>query len=284
MRKKETITLSIPPGTKEQLEAIASQLNLLWGNRPSISGLIVAIAQKEIELGQPFTLTKVQVQALEKAIKVLIDTDLIPESKTLASLIIDRGNPDPPLRQKLLEQVSKSDQVWLVLLEQQIAKKQPFRLFYRDVNQKHWEFTVYYAEIVFREKRYYLEIWTKETEGNLDLPELVHNWSLRLDRIEQLTLLPTEAQWHNSLDHIKVYLHFYGGLAKTYQKRQGDLEVIEEEGIKKVTRQVSNTYWLLREIRTYGKECVIIAPENLREKMKQYLREMCQQYDLTVSD
>ena len=44
-RKKETITLSIPPGTKEQLEAIARQLNITWGKEPSISGLIVAIAQ-----------------------------------------------------------------------------------------------------------------------------------------------------------------------------------------------------------------------------------------------
>ena len=33
-RKKETITLSIPPGTKEQLEAIAAKFQILWGDRP----------------------------------------------------------------------------------------------------------------------------------------------------------------------------------------------------------------------------------------------------------
>jgi WYL domain len=284
MRKKETITLSIPPGAKEQLEAIASQLNLLWGDRPSISALIVAIAQKELELGQRFSLSKVQVQALDQAIKLLIDSNFIPESKTLASLIIERGNPDPPLRQKLLEQVSTSDQVWRVLLEQQIAKKQPFRLFYRDSQQQQWEFTVRFAEITFREKRYYLEIWAEETEGNSDLPELKHNRCLRLDRIENLTLLPTDGKWRKGLDATKVYLHFCGGLVKAYDSRQGDLENYEENEIRKVTRSVSNTFWLLREIRHYGTQCQIIAPESVREKMKQELREMCQQYGLNISD
>ncbi|MHC5833162.1 MAG: transcriptional regulator, partial [Nostoc sp.] len=33
-RKKDTITLSIPSGTKEQLEAIARCLNVTWGKEP----------------------------------------------------------------------------------------------------------------------------------------------------------------------------------------------------------------------------------------------------------
>ncbi|MBD0266390.1 MAG: transcriptional regulator, partial [Tolypothrix sp. Co-bin9] len=48
-RKKETLTLSVPPGTKDQLEALARRLNILWGKDPSISGLLVAIAQQKPE-------------------------------------------------------------------------------------------------------------------------------------------------------------------------------------------------------------------------------------------
>ena len=106
-RKKETITLSIPPGTKEQLEAIASRMNILWGERPSVSGLLVAIAQQQLEVSQRFALTSVQVQSLEQATKVLIDSGHIPEAQTLAALILERGNPDPPLRQSLLQRISQ---------------------------------------------------------------------------------------------------------------------------------------------------------------------------------
>ena len=50
MRKKETITLSIPPGTKEQLEAIALHQEIFWGKDPSVSGLIVAMPQGGLPL------------------------------------------------------------------------------------------------------------------------------------------------------------------------------------------------------------------------------------------
>ncbi|NJK69006.1 MAG: hypothetical protein HC941_22970, partial [Microcoleus sp. SU_5_3] len=36
--KKEALTLSVPPETKEQLEAIALRLGIFWGKSPSVSG------------------------------------------------------------------------------------------------------------------------------------------------------------------------------------------------------------------------------------------------------
>lgn len=48
MRKKQSITLSIDPGQEAKLKAIASDLDCFWGDSPSISGLLQAIAEGEI--------------------------------------------------------------------------------------------------------------------------------------------------------------------------------------------------------------------------------------------
>lgn len=279
-RKKETITLSIPPGTKEQLEVIASRLNTLWGEKPSVSGLIVAIAQKQLEVGQRFTLTQVQVQALDQAIKVLIDSGDIPEAQILAGLLLERGNPEPPLRQSLLQSFSQSVPAWRILVEQQIEKRQPFRLYYQDSQKRGWEFTVLYAQISPIEKRFYLEIWCEETEGNQDLPELAHNRSLRLDRITNLAILPSEGTWRDSLDFVEVQLHFVQDLANAYERRPEDVSHKREGDILQVTRRVSSTFWLLRDIRRYGARCIVVSPESLRDRVIQELQSLYQQYNL----
>jgi predicted DNA-binding transcriptional regulator YafY len=282
-RKKETITLSIPPGTKEQLEAIASRLNILWGERPSVSGLLVAIAQQQLEVGQRFTLTPVQVQSLEQATKVLIDSGYIPEAKTLAALILERGNPEPPLRQSLLQRVSQPMEAWRVQVDRQIENRQPFRLYYQDSQKRDWEFTVRYAEIRFREKRYYLDIWCEETEGNLDLPELIHNWSVRLDRITNLVTFPSEGIWRDGLDYTEVQLHFLGGLAYAYEPRpQEDISDELDGKVRRVVKRVSNTFWLLKDIGSYRAQCIVVSPESLRDRVKQELQSQCEHYGLTT--
>lgn len=278
-RKKETITLSIPPGTKEQLEAIAAQNQILWGDRPSISGLLVAIAQAKIALGLPFTLTNVQIQALEQAIKLLIDSGCITESQTLMALLLERGNLAAPLRQSFIQQINQSLPAWRVLLDHQIRIRQPFRLFYRDAQQRDWVFTVRYAEIVPREKRLYLEIWSEETEGNRDLPELAHNRSLRLDRITDLNILPSDGVWRENLDFIKVYLHFKGEMANSYESKREDISNEQDGNIRRVVRQVSSTFWLIREILAYRGGCEIMEPKNVRDRFKQEAQAIYKQYD-----
>ena len=164
-RKKETLTLSVPPGTKDQLEAIARRLNIFWGKSPSPSGLIAAIAQQQIEVGQPFTLNSTQVAALQQATKVLIDSGYVGEAQTLSNLLLERGNLEAPLRQSLLQQVSQPTVAWRILAEQHINKQQPFRLLYDNGQGQELAFTVRYAEISFEEKRFYLQIWCEETEA-----------------------------------------------------------------------------------------------------------------------
>src|SRR4028118_476398 len=281
-RKKEALTLSVPPGTKEQSEAIASRLNILWGKKPSPSGLIVAIAQQQLEVGQRFPLTSVQVQSLEQAAKLLIDSGYIPEAQTLIALVLERANLEPPQRQSLLQLISQPVEAWQVLLDQRIENRQPFRLYYQDAQKKAWEFTVRYAQIKVREKRFYLETWNEETEGNYDIPELAHNRSLRLDRITNLATLPIEGEWRDNQDFVKVQLHFYRGLARAYEAKAEDVSDTWDGNVRKVVKEVSNTFWLIREVSQYWEDCEIVSPESVRDRVKQKLRLQCQQYDLKI--
>jgi predicted DNA-binding transcriptional regulator YafY len=281
-RKKETITLSIPPGTKEQLEAIARQLNITWGKEPSISGLIVAIAQQSLEVGKPFILDSNQVNALQQAIKALSDAGQIGEAQTILTLLLERGNLDAAIRQSLLKQASKLVQAWRSQIDEYRQNKQPFYLLYENSQGQELQYTVRYAEPRFFDKRFYLMIWCEETEDveNLipDLPELWHNRNLIFDKI--CSIVPASGEWREGLDSLKVYLHFRGWMVKSYQRRQDDLEDEMIGDVRQVVRQVVNEFWLIREVARYWEDCVIVSPPSLRDRLKQKLLTLCQLYDI----
>ncbi|NET00288.1 MAG: WYL domain-containing protein [Sphaerospermopsis sp. SIO1G1] len=280
-RKKESITLSIPSGTKEQLEEIARKLGIFWGKSPSISGLLVAIAQKEFEVGEPFTLNSTQVTALQQAIGILKDSGFIEQAQTVSSLLLERGQLEQPMRQLLLQQVSQPMEAWRILADQFRQSQQPFHLLYTNSQGQDLSFTVRYAEIAFEEKRFYLNVWCDETEdiGKPDFPELIHNRCLRLDKIKGV--VPVNGQWrHEGLDTLKVYLRFYDGMVKAYEAKPNDIsnEVIGE--VRQVVRKVSNPFWLVREVLRYGENCEIVSPENVRSLIKKKLIEQCQRYGI----
>ncbi|MGM3305653.1 transcriptional regulator [Anabaena sp. WFMT] len=282
-RKKETITLSIPSGTKEQLEEIARKLRIFWGKSPSVSGLLVAIAQQEFEVGEPFTLNSAQVAALQQAIGLLKDSGFIEQAQTTSSLLLERGKLEPPIRQSLLQQVSQPTEAWRILTDQFRQNQQPFHLLYANPQVGDLSFTVRYSEIAFEEKRFYLNIWCDETEdiANTGFPELIHNRCLRLDLIKGV--VPINGQWRDQgLDYLKVYLHFYGGLIKAYEAKPNDIsnEVIGE--VRQVVRKVSNPFWLIREVLRYGEDCEIVSPENVRSLIKAKLISLSQHYDLNL--
>ncbi|MEH2388463.1 MAG: transcriptional regulator [Nostoc sp.] len=281
-RKKETITLSIPPGTKEQLEAIARRLNITWGKEPSISGLIVAIAQQSVEVGKPFTLDSNQVNALQKAIKALSDAGQIGEAQTILTLLLERGNLDVAIRQSLLKQASKLIETWRSQIDEYRKNQQPFHLLYDNSQGKELQYTVRYAEPRFFETRFYLMIWCEETEDveNLipDLPELWHNRNLIFDKIR--SIVPASGEWREGLDDIKVYLHFRGWMVKSYQRREDDLEDEMIGDVRQVVRRVVNEFWLIREVARYWEDCLIVSPESLRDRLKQKLSTLCQLYNI----
>jgi predicted DNA-binding transcriptional regulator YafY len=285
-RKKETITLSIPSGSKEQLEAIARRLGIFWGKTPSISGLLVAISQQQLEVGQPFSLTSVQVQAMQQAIRLAIDSGDIGQAQSLSRLLLERGNLEAPLRQQILQQVSQTTtEAWRIAVDQYRHNRQPLSLLYRNAQGQDLEYTVRYAQISFHEKRFYLEIWCEETEDlpNPDFPELIHNRCLRFDRIQ--AILPTDGEWRQQgLDYLEVYLHFSGGMVKAYEPKPNDISNEVMGDVRQVVRQVSNPFWLIREVLRYGEDCIVVSPDSVRSRIKQKLINLCRQYDLNLED
>lgn len=276
-RKKETLTLSVPPGTKAQLEVIADRLNIRWGRNPSPSGLVSAIAQQDVEVGRPFQLTSGQVKALQQSVKDLIDAGHVEEARSVITLLLDRGTLEAPLRQSLMQQVSQPLEGWRIQLEQFIEQRQPFRLVYQNSQDTTLEFTVRHAEIIFYEKRFYLQIWCDETEDSTDLPELQHNRCLRLDRIQ--ALLPTEGEWRSCFDAIEVKLQLTGWLVRAYEAKANDLEdQIINDNLRLIIRKVVNPFWFLREIRLYEPNCIILSPLAMCERHTADLKATLERY------
>lgn len=70
-RKNESVTLSIPPWAKTALEAKAKKYGYMWGDRPNISALLVAIACEAIPLGEttPELKLRAEIRQLEAELK-----------------------------------------------------------------------------------------------------------------------------------------------------------------------------------------------------------------------
>ena len=285
-RKKDTITQSIPPGTKEKLEEIARHFDISWGKEPSISGLIVAIAEQTLEVGKPFTLDSNQVNALQRAIKALNDAGRIGEAQTVLALLIERGNLEPPLRQSLMKQISQSTQGWRIQIEDWRKKRQPFYILYRNSQGQELEYTIRHAEPRSFDNRFYLLVWCEEThdvENDIpELPELWHNRTLTYDGIQ--SSVPINGNWRGQLDYIEVYLHFYGWLKKSYQAKDDDVDDQIIGDVRQVVRRVANPFWLIREVARYWDECVIVSPQSMRDRIKHKLRNLCQLYEIETKD
>ena len=97
--------------------------------------------------------------------------------------------------------------------------------------------------------------------------------------------MKTDGQWRaEGLDFFKVYLHFYRGMVKAYEPRARDISNEVVGDIRQVVRRVSNPFWLIREVFRYGKECVIVSPQNLRDRFQQELIALCSLYNLEIRD
>lgn len=239
---------------------------------PSISGLVQAIADGDLPLEDRATLH--QQEALIEAVQLLQAFGKVTATKEVAQLLLERGWLSPALRSSIDGSFAPLFAPWIVQLEEFISHKQPFGLSYQDAAGRVWHYTVRYAQMRVREKRNYLECWCEETQGNQDLPQLKHNWTLRLDRIVEAGIVPIDAQWRDGLDFVEVEFELLGGLAHAYSKREADIEVKWlnlDPPIKRVVRHIFNTFWFIREVLPYGKDCIVIAPEKVRSLVVEQL-------------
>ena len=282
-RRGQSVTLSISDRDKAQLEQIATEQGMLWGDRPNISRLVEAIARRELLLGRNNDWSDDRISALQQAIRALLDTGQTDAATAIAQLLSDRSELSLPLRGQIEQLLATPVIPWRQEIDQYIRRQTPFHLIYRDAADRPWTFTIRHAKITFREKRQYLECWCDETTGNQDLPELHHNWSLRLDRIPDAALSTVDGQWRANLDTIPVELHLFGGLAFAYESKAEDVsnEWLPESNppVRRVVRSITNTFWFFREVFRYGEDCVIVSPESVRDRFKQKLRSLCEHYD-----
>lgn len=276
-RKKETITLSIPSGTKEKLEEIARRFNIFWGKSPSPSGLIAAIARRDLEVGNPFTFNSLQINSLNEAINALINHGRIEEAQILIELLLERENLDNSLRQSLLKKISQPIETWRKILREQIQKKQPFLLLYLNLQGEEETFTVRWAEIKFFKNEFYLMTWCEETTESEEILALVHNRCFHLDRI--INIFSINKIWQKNPDFVLVQLHFFKHWVKNYQERGDDIEDRVNDRIRQVTRKVINTFWLVQEVFKYGEDCEIVSPDSVRERMKLKIQMMTRHYE-----
>jgi predicted DNA-binding transcriptional regulator YafY len=283
-RKGQSITLSVSEQDKAQLEAIAREQGMLWGDRPNISRLMEAIAHRELLIGRNNDWSETRIKALQQSIQALIDAGHPDSAQIIIQLLLERSELPILLRSEFEHALTTPLAPWRLEVNQYIRLQTPFQLTYQDAAERAWRFTIRHAKIVPYERRQYLECWCEETEGNRELPELQHNWTLRLDRILDVALSPVSGQWHSNLDDFEIEIYLLRGLAFAYESKTSDIQNDwlndRNPPVRRIVRKVSNTFWFFREVFRYGEDCIIVAPEAVKIRFKQKLQFLCEHYGL----
>ncbi len=284
-RKGKSITLSVSEIDKAELESLALEFGCNWGDRPNISKLVESVARRQLIIAPNNDWTNERIKALETARKTLIDLGKTDEAKQIAELLKSRSELTLPFREEIETFLDNPLPAWRQQVDNLIHRQQPFRLSYQDAKEDLWTYTVLHAQVVSIEKRQYLMCRAEESEGNQDVEGLRHNWTFRLDRIQEAAVVSIDKAWEKDLGRIAVEFHLLSRLAFAYERKHEDIFVSELEGeppIRRVVRNISSTFWFFREITRYGKDCEIISPPEVRSRFRENLKSLCQAYDLDV--
>jgi len=100
-RKGQSITLSVSERDKAELEAIARELGMLWGDRPNISKLVEAIARHHLLIAPNNDWSKVRIEALMQAVRTMTDAGKIEQALVIAHLLFERSELPLPLRKEV---------------------------------------------------------------------------------------------------------------------------------------------------------------------------------------
>ncbi|NMF81786.1 WYL domain-containing protein [Nodosilinea sp. P-1105] len=281
-RQKRSITLSIDEAEKAQLEQLALDFDQTWGDRPNVSKLIKAIAQGTLRLAVNHDWSPERIKALNLARGQLHDQGYGAEALAIANLLLERSELSHPLRQDIQAFVDYPAPPWRADIDRCLRRQRPFRLTYQDAAGLLWSFSVRHAKIAAIEERQYLVCWCDETDGNQDISQLQHNWTLRLDRIpEEAVISPIDGPWQPELAFVDVEMHLLGRLALAYRTKSKVDRVNEwdaERQVRRVVRRITSTFWFFREVRRYGADCVIVEPEDIRQRFVSELRVLVDRY------
>jgi hypothetical protein len=281
-RKGESITLSISERDKTQLEEIAIELGMKWGNRPNISKLVEAIARKQIQISKNNDWASDRIESLARTYRLMLDYGELEKAQIIAHLLLERSEINNPLRREIEKFLDKPPEIWRHTIDLYIKQQQPFHLQYLDAAEHPHQFAIYHAKIANHDKRQYLDCWCQDIATSDTIPALQHNRSLRLDRIPPETAItPINGKWRSQLDHILVTFNLSGNLAFAYVPREEDKSntwLNSNPPTRQITRKISNTFWFYREILPYADNCEIIDPKDIRQNFLEKVRSLYQKY------
>jgi len=284
-RKGESITLSIKEQDKANLEAIAIELGMTWGDRPNISKLVEAIARRQIQISKNSDWSSDRIESLARTYRLMIDYGELEKAQIIAHLLLERSEINNPLRRDIERFLDKPLEIWRHTIDRYIKQQQPFRLQYLDAAENPHQFSIYHAQVVAHDKRLYLDCWCEDLTRLDTVPALQHNRSLRLDRIPpEAAITPIVGKWRSQLDQIYVTFTLSGNLAFAYSPRDEDIDntwLDCNPPIRQIIRKISNTFWFYREILPYAEDCEIIEPEDVREQFKAKVRSLYLKYAAT---
>jgi predicted DNA-binding transcriptional regulator YafY len=259
------------------LSELARQIGYTWGSRGNVKAMVQAIAQGRLSVGESTAFTEEQRQALGRSAIAALERGEWQEAILLGKLIELNPSTDEKMLALVQARLEPLKKDWVKQIFTAIEEKQAFKLSYQDAAERPFQFTVCGAEFSPHERRTYLDCWCVETEDNQDVPKLQHNWSLRLDRIVEANIIPIKRKWR-LLDSVEVEMQFSGGLAHAYEPRPDDVAIEWSDETKIVKRSIHNSFWLIREILRYGKDCKVVAPLEIYDRIRQQLAEALQRY------
>ncbi len=287
-RKGRSITISLSDEDKARLEELALEYGMRWGDRANISKLIEAIARQTLKIAHNNDWPIERIVLLDRIRGLLVDMGRVQDAVAIAELLRARSELTIPLRQELDTFLERDIHPWRIEIERYIKRERPFQLSYQDPRDQIFHFNIYYAKIVPRGDRQYLDCWCAETDGNKDLPDLEHNRTLRLDRITDAAVTAitpgdrSSQQWRKGLDTLEVEMHLYGGLAFGYSSKRGQDVVVEwlpdAPRTRRIVRSISSSFWFERDILPYGADCEVISPPALRSRIQATVQSMAQRY------
>ncbi|MGF1481019.1 MAG: WYL domain-containing protein [Cyanophyceae cyanobacterium] len=278
-RKGQSITLSISEQNKARLESLALEFGMMWGDRPNISKLIEAIARHHLQVTANNNWSNYRIEALQVAIRTLIDTGKIDEARELAWLLSERSELPAPFRGEIEQFLNNPLPPWRLEMNRLIRLQQPFRLAYRDAADRLWSYTVLYAQNVLIKRQPYL--LCRCEESGEEVAGLQHNWTLRLNRITEAAVASVSKPWEPDLARIPVEFELRGGLAFTYSRHPEDSSVSDIQGDppeRRIVRNIFSTAWFFQEISQYWEDSIVISPLDVRSRLQEKLNAMHQNY------
>ena len=111
-RKGQSITLSISERDKAQLESLALEFGMNWGDRANISKLVEAIARRQLLIAPNHDWKIERINALNQARAALVDAGKIEAAIAVAQLLLERSELTIPLRSELEQFVAQPIEDW----------------------------------------------------------------------------------------------------------------------------------------------------------------------------